>query len=60
MSVDSDVYLKVWCPPHLVSMMASIGNNDVREREQRLVYLITYSRADLEEMRSKRILFRSK
>ena len=61
MSVDSDVYLKVWWPPHLVFMMASVSNNDVREREQRLVYLITYSRADLEKMRpDERILFRSK
>ena len=30
--------------------MASISNNNVRERKQRLVYLITYSRADLEKI----------
>ena len=50
MSVHSDVYLKVWWPPHLASMMANVSNNDVREREQRLVCLITYSRADLEKI----------
>lgn len=30
--------------------MANLSDHDVRERGQRLVYLITYSRADLEKI----------
>ena len=30
--------------------MAGLSDHDVREREQRLEYLITYSRADLEKI----------
>ena len=30
--------------------MASLNDHNVREREQRLVYLITYSRADLDKI----------